>query len=98
MRILITGIAGFVGSSVAKKLLERGHKITGIDDYSAGYKQRLLSVEQHINILEGRLEQILPTLDDEFDVIINCAAIAPLPANEIDHFNSISNNVGTCGR
>lgn len=36
MRILITGGAGFIGSHVADALIERGHRVTIIDDLSSG--------------------------------------------------------------
>jgi nucleoside-diphosphate-sugar epimerase len=35
-RILLTGIAGFIGSNLAKKLVEEGHNVFGVDDLSAG--------------------------------------------------------------
>src|SRR5450631_1410316 len=35
-RIVVTGVAGFVGSNLAKKLLEKGYAIVGIDNLSAG--------------------------------------------------------------
>lgn len=34
---LVTGIAGFIGSSVASALLERGHAVVGLDDLSSGH-------------------------------------------------------------
>jgi CDP-paratose 2-epimerase len=33
MRILITGICGFVGSTLARELLAAGHQVTGFDNY-----------------------------------------------------------------
>jgi len=36
MKILITGIAGFIGSKVAQKLISLGHEIYGVDDLSSG--------------------------------------------------------------
>lgn len=36
MRILVTGIAGFIGSHLAERLLDDGHDIVGIDDCSTG--------------------------------------------------------------
>jgi UDP-N-acetylglucosamine 4-epimerase len=38
---LITGVAGFVGSSIAKHLLECGDKVVGIDNLYSGQKQNL---------------------------------------------------------
>ena len=36
MKILITGVAGFIGSNLAKALLERKHDVFGIDNLSYG--------------------------------------------------------------
>jgi UDP-glucuronate 4-epimerase len=41
MKILITGIAGFIGYHLAKRLVERGDEITGIDNISDYYDVRL---------------------------------------------------------
>lgn len=35
-RILVTGVAGFIGSSVAKRLLVDGYEVVGVDDLSSG--------------------------------------------------------------
>jgi len=35
-RVVVTGVAGFVGSNLAKKLLEKGYAVLGIDNLSAG--------------------------------------------------------------
>lgn len=36
MRVLITGVAGFIGSSLATRLLEEGDEVIGVDNLSAG--------------------------------------------------------------
>lgn len=41
MKYLITGGAGFIGSHLADKLIKEGHKVTVIDDLSAGKKKNL---------------------------------------------------------
>ena len=35
-KILITGVAGFIGSSIAKKFLDKGFKVFGVDNLSSG--------------------------------------------------------------
>ena len=40
-KILITGIAGFIGSKLAKKLILKGYKVVGIDNFITGYKQNV---------------------------------------------------------
>lgn len=41
MRILITGVAGFIGSNLANRLLEEGHYVIGIDNLSWGMIKRV---------------------------------------------------------
>jgi len=49
MRILITGIAGFVGANLAATLLRRGKAVAGIDDLSRGAIRNLDPVRRHAN-------------------------------------------------
>ncbi|MBM3960270.1 MAG: NAD-dependent epimerase/dehydratase family protein, partial [SAR202 cluster bacterium] len=41
MNLLLTGCAGFIGSNVARLLLERGDTVVGIDDLNDAYDTRL---------------------------------------------------------
>src|SRR3989339_1887513 len=41
MKILITGGAGFIGSQVADKFIEKGHQVAIIDNLSTGFKENL---------------------------------------------------------
>ena len=55
MTILVTGIAGFIGSHLAKNLLKRGEKILGIDNLSNYYdvnlkKDRLNNLKVYKNL------------------------------------------------
>src|SRR3954471_7244547 len=37
MAMLVTGVAGFIGSHVSEQLLRRGHEVVGLDDLSGGF-------------------------------------------------------------
>jgi UDP-glucose 4-epimerase len=39
--VLITGVAGLLGSRMAEYLLERGYNVIGVDDLSGGYKENI---------------------------------------------------------
>ena len=39
--ILITGVAGFLGSHLSEKLLDLGHKVIGIDNMIGGYEDNI---------------------------------------------------------
>ncbi|PLX11549.1 MAG: nucleoside-diphosphate sugar epimerase, partial [Marinilabiliales bacterium] len=41
MRILITGVAGFMGSNLAERLLKEGHEVIGIDNLTYGSKENI---------------------------------------------------------
>lgn len=48
-KIMITGIAGFIGSNVAKKILENGHEVVGIDNMSQGEALNLEDLKKYEN-------------------------------------------------
>ena len=50
MNILITGVAGFIGFHLAKKLIEMGESVVGIDNLNDYYDVRLKMARR--NILE----------------------------------------------
>jgi len=49
MKILVTGTAGFIGFHLAKKLLERGDEVVGIDNINDYYD---------VNLKHGRLKEL----------------------------------------
>ncbi len=49
MKILVTGTAGFIGFHLAKKLLERGDEVVGIDNINDYYD---------VNLKYGRLNAL----------------------------------------
>ena len=49
MKCIITGGAGFIGSNLADKLVELGHKVIVIDNLSTGRKKNLKKIIKKIN-------------------------------------------------
>ena len=52
-RILVTGGAGFIGSHLVEALLERGHKVRVLDNFSTGKRNNLRAVRNDIEIVAG---------------------------------------------
>ena len=50
MNILITGVAGFIGSKIAKRFISEGYKVFGIDDLSTGNVKNVPSEVEFINL------------------------------------------------
>jgi len=61
MKILVTGTAGFIGSHLAKRLVERGDEVVGLDNINDYYDQ---------NVKYGRLQAggIVENLEDGKDI------------------------------
>ncbi len=78
MRYLITGGAGFIGSHLAERLLDRGDHVVLLDNLSTGSVdnvRHLKSSERmqyHLDNIENR--QLLAELVDDADVVIHLAA------------------------
>ena len=78
MRYLITGGAGFIGSHLAERLLDRGDHVVLLDNLSTGSVdnvRHLKSSERmqyHLDNIENR--QLLAELVDDADIVVHLAA------------------------
>ena len=77
-KVLVTGVAGFLGSNLLNKLLKEGHKVVGIDNLSMGSLENIganINNENFIFLKNDILDSTtLDALDTDFDVIIHLAA------------------------
>ena len=84
MRCLVTGVAGFVGSHLAERLLADGHEVCGIDAFIDYYDRRLKerNLEEarswrSFSFIEGNLVDLpLAALLDGVDWVFHQAAQA----------------------
>ena len=78
MNFLITGAAGFLGSSIANQLAREGHQVRGIDDLSTGDPQAL-SADVHFTRGDVNDRPKLWTLLQEVDCVYHLAARVSVP-------------------
>ena len=78
MRFLITGGAGFIGSHLAERLLDRGDHVVLLDNLSTGSMENIRHLkssdrmEYHLDSIENR--QLVAELVDGADVVVHLAA------------------------
>ncbi len=93
MNFLITGAAGFLGSSLANQLAREGHQVRGLDDLSTGDPQAL-APDVHFTRGDVNDRPKLWTLLQDVDVVYHLAARVSVPESIIypRDYNAI--NVG----
>lgn len=52
-RYLVTGGTGFIGAALVKKLVQRGHEVTILDDNSRGRPHRIADVKDKVRLIQG---------------------------------------------
>jgi UDP-glucose 4-epimerase len=78
MRVLITGGAGFIGSHLSERLINGGHSVTVIDDFSTGKESNLASLrdEKEFQLVQGSIldTKLLTSLIENVDYVFHLAA------------------------
>lgn len=77
MKVLITGGAGFIGSHLADRLLERGDEVLVIDNYATGRRDNL-TPRRNLQVFEGTIadQSLVDRLFADFlpDMVVHAAA------------------------
>jgi UDP-glucose 4-epimerase len=78
MQILVTGGAGFIGSHLCERLIEDGHMVTALDNFSTGRAANLLNLESssRFKLVEGSILdlEVLNPLVQKADFVFHLAA------------------------
>ena len=74
-KILVTGVAGFLGSHLAGKLSDLGHEVVGLDNMIGGYEDNIPKSIKFFNIDCCDLKKIKEIMKG-IDVVYHCAATA----------------------
>ncbi|MBW4028553.1 MAG: SDR family oxidoreductase [Acidobacteria bacterium] len=94
-RILVTGVAGFIGSSLSRELIVRGHKVRGIDDLSGGTLANIndLLPELDFEHADQCNQALVKKLCQGVDVVFHQGAIPSVPRSVLDPLGSHRANV-----
>jgi UDP-glucose 4-epimerase len=83
---LVTGVAGFVGSHLAERLLSENHCVVGVDNFFSGHRENLASLLDHpgftfheCSITEAGLLRDLKTQHAGLESCFHLAAIVSVP-------------------
>ncbi|RKT79767.1 UDP-glucose 4-epimerase [Terracoccus luteus] len=96
MRLLITGGAGFIGSTLATLAVEDGHDVTVLDDLSTGHRDNLRDLT--VRLVEGSVVDRAAVDDSmtDIDSVVHLAALGSVPRSIADPVAThVANATGT---
>jgi UDP-glucose 4-epimerase len=92
---LVTGVAGFIGSALARAVLAQGDKVRGIDNFSTGNRENLSEILDQIDFRQVDLLDAAALNDacQGIDFVFHQAAIPSVPKSVLDPVGSNRANV-----
>ena len=108
MTVLITGVAGFIGSHIARKFINAGFKVVGVDDLSSGF---IRNIPEGVEFIQGDLSapQTIEALPKNCKIILHLAGqssgqisfedpVADLQKNTVSTLNLINYGIASGAR
>lgn len=94
MKILITGGAGYIGSTIASACLDAGHEVVILDDLSAGRREFVRDLPFYEGDVGDQtlLNQVFT--EHAIDAVVHCAAKIVVPESVEQPLEYYTNNVG----
>src|ERR671911_2382942 len=95
MKALVTGGGGFIGSNVVRALLERGHDVKVLDNFSTGSRTNLVGLEDDVQLVEGDLrsyERVHAAVRGA-EVVFHQGALPSVPRSVQDPLTTTAVNV-----
>lgn len=75
MKVLITGVGGFIGSNLAAAHLKKGDLVIGIDNFSTGNRVNLKNLHA-IELIEGSVTDSVDKVPNDVDIVYHFASPA----------------------
>jgi UDP-glucose 4-epimerase len=85
-KCLVTGGAGFIGSHLVEALLQAGHEVRVLDNFSTGARANLAAVEDNIELIEGDISdaEVVRAAAQGIELIFHEAALASVSRSVAD--------------
>jgi nucleoside-diphosphate-sugar epimerase len=92
---LITGIGGFIGSSLARALVARGEQVRGVDNFSTGKRENVTEILNQIDVREADIVDLdaMRAACAGVDFVLHQAAIPSVPKSVLDPLGSNRANI-----
>jgi UDP-glucose 4-epimerase len=92
---LITGIGGFIGSSLARELLRRGERVRGVDNFATGRRENLAEILGQVDFHEADILDLdaMQKACTGVDYVLHQAAIPSVPKSVLDPIGSNRANI-----
>jgi len=92
---LVTGVAGFIGSSIARALLKRGEQVRGVDNFATGKRENISDILRQIDFREADLldAPAMQKACQGVEYVFHQAAIPSVPKSVLDPEGSNRANV-----
>lgn len=95
MKYLVTGGAGFIGSSIAHELIKRGEQVRVIDNFSTGDINNIVDIIDKIELVLGNIQNQLCVQEamQNIDFVLHQAALPSVKRSVDNPINSNDSNV-----
>lgn len=97
-KILITGVAGFIGCNLAEYFLLKGYQVRGLDNFATGHRDNLSELLNYPNFIfqEGDIRKLddCKKAVDGCEFVLHQAALGSVPRSIKDPITSNEVNVG----
>ncbi len=95
MKAVVTGGAGFIGSHLSEHLVNEGHKVTVLDNFTTGRLDNLEQLKENVEVVEAELSSTgkWQNLISEADTVFHLASLADIVPSIEDPRSYFNSNV-----
>lgn len=95
MRFLITGGAGFIGSNIARQLVEQGEEVRILDNLASGHLENIAPLGDHVEFINGDIRDYWTASQavKGVDYVLHQAALASVPRSVANPLTSNAVNI-----